>query len=481
MESILIKKGKIVYLKIYYLYKNSFSYNAFINLFIYLKTLTSASKITQWFSSNDYLIESLKKSKILKCRNLLPGNVLISVLKESKIIVFLIQKKIILLLIFIQIFTYPLMPTAISILISVPLIVLMVIYIFFEYRFGKLINLLNLSLVFFIGFLLISLFFNYFSSDGISIFITYLSTLMFIILITVIVTESNNLINLIHIVTGLVFVLSMYGIYQIFTGVQVDPAWLDENANTNVIRIYSVFGNPNVFGEFLVLTLPLVFAGFNLNKKVIVKWAYALVFLTGIINVFLTFSRGSMLSLVIALFLIVLFKDRKYMILMIAGILLSPLVLPQSIIERILSIFQGGDTSTSYRISIYKASFEILEKYFSTGVGLGNFKVIYKAFSFSAAKSYHAHNTFLMIFIETGILGVISFSSVLLIWVREIFSAQKKDTMFSYYAFASFAGIVGCSIQGLVDHIWHNYDILFFYFLIIAVGYISANLAKEQT
>jgi hypothetical protein len=85
-----------------------------------------------------------------------------------------------------------------------------------------------------------------------------------------------------------------------------------------------------------------------------------------------------------------------------------------------------------------------------------------------------------MIFIELGLMGLLAWLYMMFVWVREIFSAQKTDSAWSYYAFAAFAGVLGCTLQGMVDHIWHNYDILFFYFLMIAFGFIASNIAKGQ-
>jgi O-antigen ligase len=278
----------------------------------------------------------------------------------------------------------------------------------------------------------------------------------------------------------LVGITGLHGIYQRIVGVPVDPAWLDEEATGLGIRIYSVFGNPNVYGEFLVLTLPLMFAGFNQYKRLWVKLIYGGIFALGGLNVLLTLSRGSMMSLAIALVLVVLFKDRKYLPVLVVGVLLSPYFVPQSIIDRIMTIFQGGDTSTSYRVSIYTASLDMLKDYVVEGVGLGNFKVLYKAYAYSAAKSFHAHNTLLMIMIELGLVGFAAWILYFITWFKEIFSAQKSVNRYGYFAFAAFAGIVGCTVQGMVDHVFHNYDILFFYVLMMTFGVIAAQIAREE-
>ncbi|MFA7411750.1 MAG: O-antigen ligase family protein, partial [Tissierellaceae bacterium] len=141
----------------------------------------------------------------------------------------------------------------------------------------------------------------------------------------------------------------------------------------------------------------------------------------------------------------------------------------------------GGDTSTSYRKSIYQASINMLRDYYVAGTGLGQFKEIYKVYSLNAAKSFHAHNTFLMISIEMGILGIGSFFAMILSWAREIISTLKyRDDQMSFISISIFAGIVGCSIQGMVDHIWHNYDIMFMYFILLGLAISATFLADGK-
>lgn len=95
----------------------------------------------------------------------------------------------------------------------------------------------------------------------------------------------------------------------------------------------------------------------------------------------MTLSRGSMLSLAIAMIIVVILAARDYLPALIILGLAGSSLLPESIIRRILSIFTGGDTSTNFRRSIYQASFNMLRDYRITGTGLGQFKELYKIYS----------------------------------------------------------------------------------------------------
>lgn len=275
----------------------------------------------------------------------------------------------------------------------------------------------------------------------------------------------------------------LYGIYQYKVGVAVDPAWVDEDLfGTAQTRIYSVFGNPNVFGIYLVMMAPVAFVlMFSLKRPVLKVLAFS-TFLLAVGSIGLTWSRGSMVGLLIALGITLILMNIRFLILALLGLLALPFVVPQSILERFVSIINLQDSSILYRLSMFQASFDMLGDYFWGGVGTGGFKQIYFVYAFEASKSFHAHNTFLMVFIEHGVIGFILFMAILLLWARELIStALRTDNRKHKYLLLAFVGgVAGASVQGLAEHIWHNYDVMFFYWLFILMGTGLAALARRE-
>ncbi|MBE0450636.1 MAG: O-antigen ligase family protein [Clostridia bacterium] len=479
MESVFLKIGIRLMHDIRDAYQKSATYRGLGHLKNALASVLATSIILSWLSDNSGLESAYRKSFVDSFKLANKSSPIKSFLLKSVLLRFFMDRRVLSSLVLLQIFTYIFLPTPISVFISLALVALMFFrrWIYDEESSPK--NLVVIGLYLLMLFFVVSYLFSPIQGDGLTILVIYIATLLFAATLLGTFNDRRFLGQMMHLFAGIVLLVGLHGIYQRIVGVPVDPAWLDESAGGSGIRIYSVFGNPNVFGEFLVLLLPIVFAGFNTFKNKWVKLIYAGIFAIGGLNVLLTLSRGSMLSLGIAIVLIIIFKDRKYMPLLILGAFMSPYIVPESIINRIMTVFRGGDTSTSYRMSIYTASVDMLKDGFVEGVGLGNFKVLYKAYAYSAAKSFHAHNTPLMLFIEMGIMGIIAWGYYAFIWMREIFSAQKCKNAYSYYAFAAFAGVVGCSIQGMVDHIFHNYDILFFYIIVMTFGVIAAKNAKD--
>lgn len=467
-------------IKLHEAYINCYTHKSLKRALAGFGKLVQSSLLATWFSDHTSFESDYEKSVFIGIFRRFNLDWLKPLLENSAIMRMLLNERILRGLVLIQIFSYIFLPTMISVLLSLGVFALLILHKLVSPDTKRKPKLFIASMAIIVVLMAYSLVMNQVSSDGFSIWLIYASTFLFSAGILGTYTDQRFLNDVMIVIAILVGITGLHGIYQRIVGVPVDPAWLDEEATGLGIRIYSVFGNPNVYGEFLVLTLPLMFAGFNQYKRLWVKLIYGGIFALGGLNVLLTLSRGSMMSLAIALVLVVLFKDRKYLPVLVVGVLLSPYFVPQSIIDRILTIFQGGDTSTSYRVSIYTASLDMLKDYVVEGVGLGNFKVLYKAYAYSAAKSFHAHNTLLMIMIELGLVGFAAWILYFTTWLKEIFSAQKSVNRYGYFAFAAFAGIVGCTVQGMVDHVFHNYDILFFYVLMMTFGVIAAQIAREE-
>ncbi|MDO8496634.1 MAG: O-antigen ligase family protein [bacterium] len=83
--------------------------------------------------------------------------------------------------------------------------------------------------------------------------------------------------------------------------------------------------------------------------------------------------------------------------------------------ERIKSIIDFGETSNSQRIEIWKASFESIKERPLLGVGIGNFPVVLKQNIFLTRAGSSAHNIYLHIAAEMGILALVT--AVWFLWL----------------------------------------------------------------
>lgn len=105
--------------------------------------------------------------------------------------------------------------------------------------------------------------------------------------------------------------------------------------------------------------------------------------------------------------------------------------------ERIKSIIDFGETSNSQRIEIWKASLESIKERPLLGVGIGNFPMVLDQRIFLARAGSSAHNIYLHVASEMGILALVTV--IWFLWLvfkksYENFVSEKDPLLVSYFA-----------------------------------------------
>ena len=276
-------------------------------------------------------------------------------------------------------------------------------------------------------------------------------------------------------------ITAFYGLYQYMFGDLYSQAWLDKEMFEDIkMRVYSTFENPNVYGEYLILAIPII-VGLLWTEKGIFKKLFWLGSLgVTMLALALTFSRGCWLGIILAIGLLAIMIDRRFILLGIVALLFLPFVLPESIINRFLSIGNMGDSSTSYRVYIWMGTLAMLADYWFSGIGLGitSFNTIYPIYSYNNISAPHSHNLYLQLVVEFGIVGLIVFLGMLYNFYKEtIISICKKRNILTS---SLIAGVSGFMLQSMFDHTWYNYRVVLIFWIIIAFGLVSTKVSKSD-
>ena len=277
--------------------------------------------------------------------------------------------------------------------------------------------------------------------------------------------------------------VALYGVYQNFAGVSSTASWVDKTMFTNIkTRVYSTFDNPNVLGEFLVMTIPVSLAVIWKSKTDGQKCLYSLVFLLLAACMIFTWSRGAWLGILLAAALFLMISDKRWALFAVAGVLLLPVLLGSgsAIADRILSIGNTKDTSTAYRVSIWRASIHMIQDFWLSGIGPGSeaFSMIYPKYALAGANfALHSHNLFLQILVEAGIAGITAFLAMLLAFFRQCFSLpvyKNRKTVSGALCIALACGVLGFLFQGLTDNVWYNYKMVLIFWIMLAFASSAA-------
>lgn len=290
---------------------------------------------------------------------------------------------------------------------------------------------------------------------------------------------------IIYLLVGAGLIVSLYGFFQVFTGVESSKTWVDMDSFSNItLRVYSTLDNPNVLGEYLLLIIPLGGACLINAKTANGRLAAAAATGAMIVCMLLTQSRGGWLGLIFAAAIFLVLIDRRLIVLGVVVLVCLPFVLPSSILARFASITDFSDSSTSYRIYIWMATVNMLKDYWFCGVGTGltAYNAVYPAYSFNTVVAPHSHNLYLQIMCESGICGIFIFLALIVSCVRTLGTAIRraasKEKRIELIAMMS--GLGGFLLQGMTDYSFYNYRVTLIFWVYVALIALASGLPEEE-
>ncbi len=339
---------------------------------------------------------------------------------------------------------------------------------------------LDALVICFMGVLLLGGIFSYGGANSLNVSSIFVSLMLGYFLTVGLVNSKEMLKRVVAISSASLFLVSAYGLYQNFSG-DVSAEWIDTAMFDSISgRVVSTFENPNMLGEYLILLLPVIAAASFGDKGSFKRPGFFVTFAAGAACLIFTWARGAWLGFIFASALFMLIYSRKMMGVIIACLAALPFAvpyLPASIVSRFSSIGDLSDTSTNYRVYIWRGSVNLASDYALTGIGVGEqaFDRIYPYYSFAGIeKAPHAHNLFLQLFIEVGIFGFLVFLAVMICMMQNGFTLAKKgeDRTVRLIGCGALCGVLAALVQGMTDYIWYNYRVFFVFW--IAVGIVAA-------
>jgi len=277
----------------------------------------------------------------------------------------------------------------------------------------------------------------------------------------------------------LIFVVSasltgLVGLFQLFFGVR-SGLWLDPELFAHIqSRITSTFGNPNIYAAYLLLILPITAVCVIYFKNIFLKVCAAGATLLLLANLALTYSRGGYVALALSVIIFILLIEKRLLIFMVFVAAVLPSVLPQTVLDRLLSIVNFADTSTIFRMSIWQGSLRMARDFWLSGVGQGleAYHTVYPYYALAAAGTLHSHNLFLQTFVEIGVGGFVVFIAILACFFREMsyFWRRTNELRLKLMSSAIIVGMIGFLVQSFFDYTFFNFSLILTFYLFIGLG-----------
>ena len=289
------------------------------------------------------------------------------------------------------------------------------------------------------------------------------------------------------IVVMLVFsatLVALYGLFQYIVGVEMEAAWLDVENNPDIrTRIYSVFHNPNILAEYLIMTIPLSVSLFWHSKRIHKKIIFLGTTLIMSLALVLTLSRGGWLGFAFSAFIFIILVERRLLLTLIPITLGGVYLLPQTIINRILSIGNLSDSSNAYRITMWEITLDIIKDNWVAGVGFGHlpFKQTFETY-IRTHPTFHAHNTYLETAAEMGIPGLIVF--LLFLFTLFKYGIKKlvklEDKYISTISAGVLSGLGGVMFHGAVENVLYLPKIIITFWILVSFILTLVRIQDEK-
>jgi O-antigen ligase len=272
------------------------------------------------------------------------------------------------------------------------------------------------------------------------------------------------------------FIVSIYGLMQIPSGIRVSAPFEGE------------VGEPNTFGGYLVFMGVVALALIDHLKDIRLRLSASILMIVALICLLYTQSRASYIAIIPAYLTLSLFSKRRFYLLagLIVVIAVSPLVAPRVAKERIKETFtqpeQRGqiqfgklrlDTSASARITSYKEALSDWRKRPILGHGV-------TGYTFMDAQ-------YPRILVETGIVGLLAFAWLVYALFRVGVSTWQdaQDDLLRGLSVGLIAGLVGLLVHAIGANTFIIVRIMEpFWFLtgiVISLGAINEEVARAPT
>lgn len=249
-------------------------------------------------------------------------------------------------------------------------------------------------------------------------------------------------------------------------------------------RVTSSFGYFGMFASFLLIAIPIAVGYFgNQSKNKQKLFWLAVTFGIGVLNLYLTRTRGAWISFFIMMLLYLISLKRWSLILGLLVLTVPVLsLLPKGLIFHSQQE-EGVDKTTHHRIMLWKEALNIIKAKPIFGCGLNTYVENiekYNPESDHEVKNYYAHNGYLQHAAETGLFGLVTFFFFLTHYFELIFKKIGKGTFdLTRMILLSLSGFL---FYMLFDTIFHNLQPFVMFWILLGWGFTrTRNHENAQT
>ncbi|MBE6536424.1 MAG: hypothetical protein E7673_00570 [Ruminococcaceae bacterium] len=264
--------------------------------------------------------------------------------------------------------------------------------------------------------------------------------------------------------------------------------WIDPLFTTEISsRAYSTFGNPNVYAVFLIVATVFSVALTIDKAENNSFFFYACASVLNAVSLALTWSRGAWVAALLAALAFIIIRSKRAPKLLLIPAMCIPVALlfiPESFANRLLSLFNLGDSSVASRLSIWRSSLRMFFDNIFIGIGVGEeaFAEEFLEYAEDSVTAPHSHNLFLEIGCEVGIFALLFFAFILLIRVRHraTYAKYVRNSSVDNISTLSGTALFALLVFGMTDYIWYSSSTYYLFWVVFGIGSATLRISKKE-
>ena len=279
-------------------------------------------------------------------------------------------------------------------------------------------------------------------------------------------------------VKWLILLLGLTPGLLVIRGLFYDPSVLDLS---RMVRFGYPLDHANTAGYLFSMSLPLAVGVITIVSGWLQILAILSVALQGI-GLLLTYSRGAWVGLVLAMLFFGFAAKRYRQVISIVVLASLFALLAAPVRERFLNLMNPqNDDAISTRVRLITGSLKLGLEHPILGIGYGRgrlkeaLKERFKGTIDEANPIWHAHNVYIELFADTGILGLGAF--LWLLWEALLRTWQKanraENANFRISHLAVMAALVAFAVTGLGDVPFYHHETRIYFFTLLALAHLD--------
>ena len=245
-------------------------------------------------------------------------------------------------------------------------------------------------------------------------------------------------------------------------------------------RAAATFDNPLILATFLIITTPFCAFSSVYFKHSKHRKLSRVCFVFSLLGILCTESRGAYIAIALSIATL-LISSKKIFKKLLPFMFVLAIGIPLTIALRYKNNSSGNEflASNNNRLAIWRVCADLFTEHPIIGMGAGTENIHQEIIQKIGINRSHAHNLFLEIATEGGIIGVVLVIAIIVVFAKNLFKLfHLKNNAYRPYAVLYTSSIIGFITMSLYEHTLQSPKEMMVFFLFL--GFAEATLRMAE-